>query len=53
MYSLGIYDIDNVLMIMGACNDLKTLERNKVAKAMMEGFCGIYIFVLTFCSTLL
>lgn len=38
MYSLGISDIDNVLMILGTCNELKDNDRRKVSKAMMKGF---------------
>lgn len=38
LYSLGIVEIDTVLMLFGSSVDMKPLDASKVAKAMMKGF---------------
>lgn len=38
MYALGLYDIDNVLMILAACREMPYEQRKTCTKEMMKGF---------------
>jgi len=38
MYAMGVYDIDNVLMILAASNKMEMDLRDKVTRQMIEGF---------------
>ena len=38
MYALGVVDVDNVLMLLGACRDMTPEERTIVSSGLMRGF---------------
>jgi len=38
MYAMGVYDIDNVLMLLATSSDMTTSDREKVTRMMMKGF---------------
>jgi len=38
MYAMGVYDIDNVLMLLATSSDMILSDREKVTRMMMKGF---------------
>jgi len=40
-YAMGVVDVDNMLMLLGACRNMDPLTREIVTKEFIRGFYGI------------
>ena len=43
LYAMGIYNCDNMLMILAASRDMPERERNICTKEMIRGFNGMWV----------